>query len=90
MENTLPVAVKATRITEMVQPTPQQLIEAELTSARNAMDTFYTEIHTTVEPTSEALHDEEADTKNQNSVEPNKRANPKVGRASGPKRKGSA
>lgn len=89
MEDNTPVVNvtrKATRLTEMIQPTPQQLIEVELTNARKAMDSFYTETHTIEEPTLESLHEEEQ-SENQNSVEPNKRANPKVGRAVGPKRK---
>lgn len=79
------VTVKANRLTEMRQPTPQQLIEVELSAARRAMDSFYTETHTIEESTLEPLHEEES--KSQDSIEPVKRANPQVGRAIGPKRK---
>ena len=92
MEDTLlvtDVTRKATRLTEMLQPTPQQLVEVELSTARKAMDSYYTETHTTDVPTLETT-DEEITTENQDSIEPIKRSNPKVGRTIGPKRKGDA
>jgi hypothetical protein len=75
---------KTERLVGSTPKSPQQMQEEQLLVARNAMDSFYMDTYVFKE---EDLGIEETSEQNKDSIEPVKRANPKVGRNTKPQRK---
>lgn len=81
------VGMKAERLVSSMEPTPQEVNEMQMLIARNAMSAFYVDTFREDETCIEVVDDEEP-TKDQDSINIDKRENPKVGRGLKPTRKG--
>jgi hypothetical protein len=75
---------KTERLVGAIPKSPQQVQQEQLLAARSAMDSFYMDTYVFKE---EDIELEETSEQDEDSIEPVKRTNPKVGRNTKPQRK---